>query len=458
MKRRHSLSSHAPKEERAAFPRPEVCLTKREAVAQGSVEEEQGMDMTGTAEGRRESHRTKRLRIMHIVNSGFGRNFSGQTHYLFSLLSGWKDEDVVLDIWGSSVRPLNIGSGSTDYKLASQLWSPGRKSSSGMDKLRGYIRQFLFLATHARSFDMAHFHSPGWGSLLSPLLLHLLGKKAVFTSSLYGSDNPTAVKAAKRGRLAVRFLRGFDGIVALSPLLAEDFRAFGSKNVACLPNFLALPSLERGRDAGVREKLRTELGIPLDAVVLLFVGAVIKRKGIDLLAESFARLAQGHSDLWLIAVGPNGRKEVTHHEEELVRAVNDRLDTACASRRVIWTGTVRDKNALVQYYSAADVFVLPTRAEGLANVLIEASAAGLPIVATDLPGITDVPVADGETGFLVPVDDVDGLTQAIERLVTDSTLRTKMGQAARIRSKQFGFEDYHRGLKTFYRKVAGLSL
>jgi len=413
------------------------------------------MDMIKASEGCSEFKPARRLRVMHIVSSEWGHRFSGQTHYLFSLLSGWNDKDVGLDIWGSDVRPLNVGTGTRDYKLAAQLWPPGRSPQSVLSRMSGYARQLAFLVVHAQDFDIAHFHKLGWDTLVSPLVLSLFGKKAVYTASLYGSDNPSAVRESRGGRLAATLLRHFDGIVALSPLLAEDYLASGAKNVACLPNFLALPQLERDCGAGAREQTRRELSIPHDATVLLFIGAVIRRKGVDLLAECFARLAPRRDDLWLVILGPNSG--ALSDGETFVQAVRTTIARAGVAPRVVWTGMVRDKNVLVRYYSAADIFVLPTRAEGLANVLIEASAAGLPIVATDLRGITDVPVADGETGFLTPVEDVDALTQAVERLITDPALRAKMGQSGRAHSKQFGFEDYCRKLKTFYLNVAGSS-
>lgn len=399
----------------------------------------------------------KPIRVVHIVHKEFGRRFSGITHRLFGLLSGWQDEDVTLDLWGTDVRPLNIGSGNPSYELAAPLWPPGAKEFGFLGNLAGQARQLAFLATHARSFDIAHFYQLGWGTLFSPLLLYLLGKKAVFTSSLLGSDNPSAVRSLRGGRLAAALLRHFDGVLAISPLLAEEYRAAGFRKVACIPNFLAVPQLEGGRAAATREQTRKSLSIPPDATVLLFVGAVIRRKGVDLLAESFARLASRHQALWLIIVGPQSKTDDPGIDEEFVNSVRESTSRAGVMSRVVWADTVRDKHALARYYSVADIFVLPTRAEGLGNVLIEASAAGLPSVATNLEGVTDAVVADGETGFLFPAEDVDALTLAVERLVSDPVLRAKMGQAARVHSKRFGFEDYCRNLKTFYMKVAGFS-
>jgi len=367
------------------------------------------------------------------------------------------DEDIVLDLWGSTVRPTNLGSGNLDYELAAPLWPVGTQTRSRVGILKDYARQLAFLATHACSFDIAHFHSLGWDTLASPALLHLYGKKAVFSMTLHGSDNPSAVAAMRGGRLAIGLMRGFDGIVAVSPLLAKDSVESGLKNVICLPNFLALPQLQRGPDAAARNKVRTELAVPLDATVLLFVGSVISRKGVDLLAQSFARLASRHPGLWLVIVGPQNKADDPDIDEAFVRDVRGRLDRAGVAARVVWTGTVRDKDTFAGYYHAADVFVFPTRAEGMPNVLCEAMTAGLPAAATRLDGITDSAVADGETGFLFPPEDVDALTQAVERLISDPVLRAKMGRAARTHSERFGFEDYRKHLKAFYLRIAGLS-
>jgi glycosyltransferase involved in cell wall biosynthesis len=223
-----------------------------------------------------------------------------------------------------------------------------------------------------------------------------------------------------------------------------------------MPNFLALPQLERGRDAAARARLRGELSIPLDATVLLFVGSAIKRKGVDLLIECYVRHASQRRDLWLIIVGPQSKADDPGIDEEFVCAVRERADRAGVASRVVWTRVIRDRNALAQFYSAADVFVFPTRAEGLPNVLTEAMSAGLPSIATNLQGITDFVIVDGVTGFLFPPEDVDALTQAVGRLLSDPVLRAEMGQAARVRSKRFDFDDYCGRLKAFYLGVADL--
>jgi len=146
--------------------------------------------------------------------------------------------------------------------------------------------------------------------------------------------------------------------------------------------------------------------------------------------------------------------ESTSAAEGFVHGLKARIHEHGLDSRVIWTGTISDKKVLAGYYSAADIFVLPTRAEGLPNVLIEASAAELPIVATDLRGITDYVVKDGVTGLLFPLDDIDRLTRAVRELVDDPALRLRMGRAAKEHSCLFNFENYRTRLREFYLEMA----
>ena len=398
---------------------------------------------------------TKQIRVVHVVPSMFGRRFSGQARWLFSLLSGWRDRDIRFDLWGTDVRPVNINSGNLEYQLpeGKSLWTDARVLGR-LGLLREAAVLMAMLVSRRGDFDIVHLHSLWWGELFSPVVLHGLGKKVVYTTSLFGSDNPSTI-AGRRGALGLNLYRRFDGVVALSPALAEDCRNYGISNVLCLPNFLAIPELEAGRNLSLRAAIRARYQIPPEDPVLLFIGASIRRKGLDILVGSYIRVAEVHPRAWLILVGPNDRTEVSGFDVSYVAEQRRRLHEAHLSDRVIWAGLVPDKHELVGYYSAADIFVLPTRAEGLANVLIEAAAAGLPVVATNLPGITDAVVADGESGFLIPMDDVGAIARAVERLISDPSLSATIGASARVRSRLFGFESYCRSLKDFYLHVMG---
>jgi glycosyltransferase involved in cell wall biosynthesis len=371
------------------------------------------------------------------------------------LLSGWRDRDITLDLWGTRVKPVNMNSGNLDYQLpkGGSLWTTARELGR-FGLLRDAARLLATLVSRRRDIDIAHFHGLWWGELLSPVVLHGLGKKAVHTTSLFGNDNPGHV-AEHRGALGLNLYRRFDGIVALSPALAEDCRNYGTSNVLCLPNFLAIAGLEAGRNESLRAAVRARHQIPSEDPVLLFVGAATRRKGLDILVESYIRATGDHPRTWLILVGPCDRTAVASFDLSYVDEQRRRLHEAHLSDRVIWTGMVTDKRELVGYYSAADIFVFPTRREGSPNVLVEAMAAGLPVVATRLPGCTDNVVVDGETGFLTPLDDAGALTKSVERLISDPSLQARMSSSARVRSRLFGFESYCSRLKDFYLSIMG---
>jgi glycosyltransferase involved in cell wall biosynthesis len=398
---------------------------------------------------------TRQIRVVHVVPSMFGRRFSGHTRYLFSLLSGWRDRDIRLDLWGTKVKPVNMNSGNLEFELPAgrDLWT----ESTALNHL-GLLREaaglMMTLVTRRGDFDIAHFHNLGWGELFSPVVLHRLGKRAVYTISLWGSDNPGAI-AQLRGTLGLNLYRRFDGVVALSPALAEDCRNYGIANVLCLPNFIALPGLEAGRNGGLRAAVRVRLRIPPEDPVLLFVGSAIRRKGLDILVESYIRIAEQQPLAWLILVGMMDRTAVADFDVSYVDEQRRRLREAHVSDRVIWAGMITDRRELVGYYSAADVFVFPTRREGSPNTLVEAMAAGLPVVATKLPGCTDNLVVEGETGFLTPLDDVSAFAQAVERLVSDRALLARMGASGQSRSRLFNFESYCSRLKDFYMSITG---
>jgi glycosyltransferase involved in cell wall biosynthesis len=117
---------------------------------------------------------------------------------------------------------------------------------------------------------------------------------------------------------------------------------------------------------------------------------------------------------------------------------------------VILAGAVPDT---APYYAAADVLVLPSHREGLPTVVLEAQAAGVPVVGASATGVVDI-VADGQTGLLFPVGNVPALTEAIARIITDGALAIKLGLAGQeqVRSK-FRQEQIWQALHREYLEV-----
>ncbi len=190
------------------------------------------------------------------------------------------------------------------------------------------------------------------------------------------------------------------------------------------------------------QSFRTRLGIASDERMVLTVGRLSREKAqIDLLA-AYKRLRATNPDLSskLIIVGDGPERS--------------RLEAAADAHgireRVIFTGQVSDVQL---FYAAADVFALPSHSEGSPNVLLEAMAANLPIVATMVGGVTEI-VKNHESALLVPAKDPDALAAAVVRVLTDSKLAQRLtANASALVATRYTPENYVRSLTEIYREV-----
>jgi glycosyltransferase involved in cell wall biosynthesis len=168
--------------------------------------------------------------------------------------------------------------------------------------------------------------------------------------------------------------------------------------------------------------LRRRLGIPPQAPVALFVGRFTWDKGVPELMEAFSKLLLPFPELRLVLVG------CFEDGDPLPFSTRRALEE---HPQVIFAGAVPDT---APYYAVADVLVLPSHREGLPTVILEAQAAGKPVVGASATGIIDL-ISDGDTGLLFPVRDVQALAEAIARLLADKSLAYKLGLAGQEQVK-----------------------
>jgi glycosyltransferase involved in cell wall biosynthesis len=168
--------------------------------------------------------------------------------------------------------------------------------------------------------------------------------------------------------------------------------------------------------------LRVELGIDAECPLLLAVGSFSAQKDFLGLLDAVARVRHARPQVRLLLIGDGGqRQQLLDRREEL-----DLADV------VLMPGFLPDVRAAM---AAADLFVLSSRNEGMARVLIEAAASGLPAVATGVSG-THLAVDHGRTGLVVPSEQPTALGDAIVELLDAPERRTRLGQAARRLAEQ----------------------
>ena len=177
---------------------------------------------------------------------------------------------------------------------------------------------------------------------------------------------------------------------------------------------------------GVRRKMRDSLGFKADDLLLLFVGEFMAGKNHLQSFRALQELALERENIFLLLAGEG------EYEQEL-RALVKNLGII---ERVRFLGFRRDIPDLL---CASDICLLTSLREGLPRAVMEAMAAGKPVVATDIRGSRDL-IADGENGFLVPVGNAERTAEAVRKLAADWELRVRMGKAGREMVKVYALE------------------
>lgn len=199
--------------------------------------------------------------------------------------------------------------------------------------------------------------------------------------------------------------------------------------------------------AADRAALRASLGFAPDDIVIGCFGRVRAQKGVDLLVEAALRLFPTRPRARLIFSG-----RVTTDNQQFTDALKARIDAAGLSDRIRFLGEVPWAK-VVQNYQALDLFAAPARWEGFGLTPLEAAACGVPTVAARV-GAYETLIRDGETGSLVPREDVEALTAALAHWLDDDAARAAAGQAARTHVAQnHAIEGEARAIVEVYRKL-----
>jgi glycosyltransferase involved in cell wall biosynthesis len=221
------------------------------------------------------------------------------------------------------------------------------------------------------------------------------------------------------GRIQRALYRRADCVIVSSAALAAGSHLVQhARRLAVIPFGVDVERYQRTDEARRSriDAIRAEHQGPL----VLFVGRLVYYKGVEVLLEAMTRCP---GTLLLVGIGPL---------EGALRELSVRRQL---EGRVAFVGQVSE-DELPAYYQACDLFVLPSiaRTEAFGIVQVEAMAAGMPVVSTNLPNGVPWVNQDGVSGLIVPPSDADALGDAIRRLVLDAALRRRLGDGARARA------------------------
>lgn len=255
------------------------------------------------------------------------------------------------------------------------------------------------------------------------LLLGRLTGRRVYATFQGGNVSHRRLERTLR-RLAIRSADGLFVAAGDEAARLRERYALASEKIAHVFNPLDLSEWQLGD----RLASRRELDLPQEARVVVWHGRVdFRRKGLDVLLDAWQHICSERpdKDLRLVLVG-------TGNDAAELRAGIEGI------RGVVWVDEyVRDRARLQTYLHAADLYAFPSRHEGFAVAPLEAMASGLPVVAADAPGISDL-LEGGETsgGIIVPRGDATAFANALARLIDDEDLCRALGVRARARVEE----------------------
>lgn len=277
------------------------------------------------------------------------------------------------------------------------------------------------------------FHMYGYTrkSYILSILAKIFGKKIIVKSTSSGIDDSLSIK---RSIVSSVFYSLADAYIVTSPAQLESSKMAGlpGNKIYMIPNGV---NLNRFNVIQAQEKisLREEMGIPASSDVILSVTFFSSDKGVDLFAESLLLLPMDKlNNIFLIFVGSRDNKEL-EVDARVVEKVYNVIDNLNMKERSLFIDPTHD---IGKYFMVSDIFILPSKREGLPNALLEAMACELCCIANRLEGITDYIIDYGKNGYLLDILTPESIAGRLEKVIGNKELQASLGKAARLKVKQ----------------------
>jgi len=384
-----------------------------------------------------------RIKILHVITR-LDRGGSAQNtlltclalaeRYEIILVHGLSLESQMTD-WEKKAVESGIKEANTRGIKIVPIPSLVRKISPVQD-LRAFFCLWRLMIQEKPSIVHTHTSKPGilgrWAAKMSgvPIIVH-----TPHGHVFYGHFGPLA----SRFFLLVERLMAFitDRMVALTEGEKNDYIAFSICDPDKIVTIHSGVEIDRYMTVEVNiEDKKKSLGLNPKGLVVGTVGWLLPIKGPIYLLKAMARVWQSHPKINLVFVGKG------ELEDEL-RTEAFRMGV---SEKVTFLGWRDD---IPEIMHTLDIFVLPSLNEGMGRVLVEAMAAGKPVVASRVGGIPDL-VKHGQNGLLVESGDIEGLSLAIRKLLIDKKMRDEMGRRGKTMALDFGVEKMVEKIDALY--------
>ena len=347
------------------------------------------------------------MKIIEITNVDFALR-----HFLLPLMRGLRARGHEV-IGVSAAGPLQDVVRAEGFRVEAL---PFERSLNPVAQWRAFWSLVRFL--RAERPDMVHGHMP-----ISGFLARVAARVAGVPKVAYTCHGFLFNQPGSRLRRGVAFLMEFIGgqitdihMTVSSEEAGDARRLWINRSSTAIGN--GRDPARFHPDEAARTRLRAEMGVAPETVVVVAISRIVRHKGYP---ELLAAMQDVDAELWVV-----GERLPSDHGEDMAPY----FAASGLGPRLRRLGLRHDVPAIL---AAADIFTLPSHFEGLPMSIIEAMLVGLPVVSTDISGPREQ-IIDGETGFLVPPATVAPLAAALKRLAEDADLRARLGDAGRARA------------------------
>ena len=345
----------------------------------------------------------------HIRN--LAAQFEGWGHTVKVVAPCSKPEGITEPNFIPMGKPVPVPAAGSIARVSLSVW------------LRPRIQRLL----REEAFDIVHLHEPFSGFVP----LYMAGHSETVNIATFHSYRGTRLYGIGGNKLAMPYFRRLNGLIAVSKPAHDFISAHFPGDYRIIPNGIDVDAFGNGVEpfADLQDGM----------INLLFLSRLEKRKGLKYMLGAYSRLKWDWPNLRLLVVGP-GKPDQDSYRIMSERNLQD----------VVFFGGVPEEDK-ARYYKSADIYCSPaTGRESFGIVLLEAMAAGKPIVATSIEGFSSV-LTHGQEGLLVPPQDDEALAEAIATLLKDPEMRNRMAANGRKTVDEYRWERVAGRVMEFYR-------
>lgn len=287
----------------------------------------------------------------------------------------------------------------------------------------------IFSINKKSPIKLIHAQDTGYSALAAIIAGKIMKIPVVLSSHGIRHKNIESVLTGRFRKILLKFeydldiftIKNANSLIAINPDIKMYYEKIIGKTVEFIPNSIKIKNFEFSSTA--RSLIRKDLGIDDQTKLVGYIGRLSPEKNLITLLNSFTKVIRDNSFVRLIIVG-SGPQEFLLREEARKHHIED---------KVIFYGL---RNDVTKILSALDIFVLPSYGEGLSSALLEAMSCGRAIICSDISG-NRLLITHNKEGLLICPDKTEEISDAIQLLVTNDSLRSRLGTNAKIKANEY---------------------